>query len=603
MTWNTHSRIWRWLAIPLAVLSIILTLSLLDNNQRQTMLIVTCCMLGLVPVVLFQVYRNDILERDKAKAELREMELRYSRFLELTPTPIAHCRKGRIVDVNRAWEKLVGAASPVECLNRKMNDFLDLANRDWVERHLEEAARLRREVTILDQTIVATDGSKIPVEMLVIPGEDIKDGAVRVLVRDISDRKRADEAVANADREIVAARNAKTEFLAHVSHEIRTPMNAIVGMSGLLLDTPLTDKQLQYLHAVRRSADQLLAMFNDVLDLAKLDAGQLPLEPAPFDLESVLEETLEWMRPSLHLRPVELSLIYGTSVPRGIVGDAGRIRQIAVHLVHNAIKYTERGRILMAVEEESRTAEGVLVRVSVSDTGTGISDDMLRKLFQPFTQGDSSTTRKHGGMGIGLVLCRKLVESMNGQVGVVSKEGLGSTFHFRLPLPLAPATFEANKERRTAVPLTADQDVFPGRRILLVEDNPINQKLGVALLERFGARVDTAGNGREAVQMADRLPYDAIFMDCQMPVMDGYDATREIRRRESGRPRTPIVAMTAHAFHGDKEKCSTAGMDDYISKPVNVDEIRNFLLAVSAHRGPEVAVSRPVTSGSDGNGR
>jgi PAS domain S-box-containing protein len=571
--------------VPLALVSILATLSLMDANQRTTLLIVTCCMLGVVPVLLFQAYRKDISQRDQNEGALRESEERYRQFLSLTPTPIALCSRGRILEGNPAWEQLIGATSAKDYAGRRLGDYLDLANRDLVEKHLHAAESLGKEKAIVQHAMVRPDGKRIPVEILVYPTRHGSEPALQLFVNDLSSQKSAEQAMELARREAESAAATKNEFLANLSHQIRTPMNAIIGFSGLMLDTRLDANQQTLMQTIRVSADHLLGMFNDVLDLAKLEAGQLLLEPARFDLERALEELLEWMEPKARGKQLSVSLIYGPDVPRRVIGDPGRIRQVAAHLIHNAIRYTDKGRVLIAVEEERRTEEATLIRVSVSDTGSGIPNEQQRTLFQAFTPGPGSKRSRDSGLGIGLSVVKRLVELMSGTVGMVSKPGLGSTFHFRIPLTLDPeqaALPASGHEPGASMALhREDGSLFVGRRILLVDDNPTNQQLGVALLERFGARVDVAANGAEAVQLADRLPYDAIFMDCQMPEMDGYDATVEIRRREMGQRRTPIVAMTANGVDSDKARCMDAGMDDYIGKPVNIDDLRALLAALS----------------------
>ena len=427
---------------------------------------------------------------------------------------------------------------------------------------------------LIEMRFVHADGHEFPAEVSAAEMQVENQRVFLMFVRDITARKQTEAALEAAREAAEASSQAKSQFMANMSHEVRTPMNGMMGMAEILLHDTLTPKQRDYVETIHRSGQSLMGVLNDVLDFARIESGRIELEHKAFDLPLAVRDTAKLFETAAGTKSLQLVVTLDPALPHHVMGDVVRVRQVLNNLVANAVEFTGQGRIDIHVSHVTNAAQPS-VRFDVRDTGIGIAAEQHARIFEAFTQVDGSLTRSHGGSGLGLAIAQGLIVLMKGECGLESTPGVGSHFWFTVPLPGASPA-QAASARRAALSL------YPGKRVLLVEDDALNAKIASLLLVQRGITVMHAVNGKVGVEDFEahgEAGIDLVLMDCQMPVMDGFEATHRIRALEQARGwrRTPVSAFTAHAFDGYRDECLAAGMDDYISKPVNLPAFEALL--------------------------
>lgn len=535
---------------------------------------------------------QDVTESDRAIESCRYSEDKFKAITQSTHDAIIMMdEKGLISFVNRTCTTMFGYTKE-EMLNADLHELIAPPQYLSSFRHGFETFKTTGEGFVVGRTLEIEarrkNGSKFPVE-LSISSAKMNDSWYSIgIIRDITERRRAERDIVEASEAAENASRTKSEFLANMSHEIRTPLNTVIGATSLLLETYLDDEQMKLVKMMHSSGESLLALINDILDISRIEAGKITLEEIPFNLNDLLKKICDTLSVRSNEKNLEMTYEIKPGVPDELLGDPNKLRQILVNLIGNAIKFTEKGSIRVSVEDMETTWNNLILKFSISDTGIGIPSAKLESIFNTFTQADASVTRKFGGTGLGLAISRKLVHLMQGEISVESTRGEGSTFSFTAKFDFTEKGEGKTAEIRDNTDITAKR--IESLSILLVDDSSDNRFLINAFLKKESCSIVEADNGSIALELFPTQKWDVILMDMQMPVMDGAQATRRIREieKEKGIGHTPIVALTAHSINTEVKKCLDAGCDVHLAKPVSKADLLKVIKDItSPYSDPE----------------
>jgi PAS domain S-box-containing protein len=580
------------------------------DARFRTLVFSAAGLLGLMLIIGFGRLAASLRAQSRAEEELRSSEQRTRAILEAASDAFVSIdRRGRVVDWNACattlfgWSHEEAMGQPLEVIVAAPED------RTTCRERLQTYLTGQRPLWTGQRDLVAHHRvvGGFPVEVGAWLSGDpscARDVTMNVFIRDITERVHRTQELAAKRDEAMQASRLKSEFLANMSHEIRTPLAGVIGMAQLLLETEMTPEQRSYTEAMADAGEHLLSVIGYILDLSKLEAGKLTLEATSFDPVGVLERVSRLLAVPAEQKGVHLEAVVDPDVPRQLYGDAGRLQQILMNLGGNAVKFTETGHIDLCLEAGSREGSTVTLRFTVVDTGIGIDPNDVDRLLEPFVQADTSTARTFGGTGLGLSIVRHLTDLFGGRLTVDSEPGSGSIFSVELPFETCGEHEELTPSSFSLSGLDASNGGAASGEVLVVEDNPLNQQLARAMLEKLGYAVTISDSGEQALHLLARRGYSAVIMDCQMPLLDGYATTKRLRVAEDdGRQRTPVIAMTANAMLEERQRCLDAGMDDYLVKPVRVSDLQRVLqrwIAEGSGREDTRRSASPVIPEPDG---